>query len=179
MRLLRIGTARLRLRPFTLADVDELHRLWTEPGVRQYLWDDEVIPRERVESIIDTSLASFEAHGFGLWAVLPVAEEALIGFCGFWYFHDPPRLELLYGIAPAYWNKGLATEAARAMMKYGFEELSFERIEASTDAPNLASVRVMERAGMSFWKRELTNGLDTIYYAISREAFDRDGALSR
>jgi RimJ/RimL family protein N-acetyltransferase len=179
MRLSRIETARLRLRPFTLDDVDDLHRLWTEPGVRQYLWDGEVIPRERAESIIKTSLALFEAQGFGLWVVLPEMDEALIGFCGFWYFHEPPKLELLYGIAPAYWNKGLATEAARAMIRHGFEELSFVRIEASTDAANLASLRVMEQAGMSFLKRELSNGLDTIYYDISREAFDRDGALSR
>jgi RimJ/RimL family protein N-acetyltransferase len=177
MRPPRIETARLRFRPFTLDDVDDLHRLWTEPGVRQYLWDDEVIPRERVESIIETSLASFEAHGFGLWAVLPEAEEILIGFCGFWFFHEPPKLELLYGIKPAYWNKGFATEAASAMMRYGFEELKFERIEASTDAANLTSLRVLERIGMSFWKREPTNGLDTVYYAISREAFDRESPL--
>lgn len=169
----RIETARLRLRPFTLDDVDDLHRLWTEPGVRQYLWDDEEIPPQRVESIIETSIASFAAKGFGLWAVLPEAEDRLIGFCGFWFFHEPPRLELLYGMATAYWNKGLATEAALAMMRYGFESLAMERIEASTDAANLASVRVMKRTGMSFWKREDTNGLDTIYYAISREAFER------
>lgn len=173
MRSPGIATARLRLRPFTLDDVDDLHRLWTEPGVRRYLWDDEVIPRERTKSIIETSLASFETHGFGLWAVFPQAEAALIGFCGFWFFHEPLKLELLYGIAPAYWNKGLASEIAKAMLRYGFEELKFERIEASTDAANLASSRVMARAGMNFWKRELTNGLDTVYYAISREAFDR------
>ena len=57
-------------------------------------------------------------------------------------------------------------KAATAMISYGFNELKFERIEASTDAANEASVRVMKRTGMSFWKRELTNGLDTIYYAI-------------
>ena len=56
--------------------------------------------------------------------------------------------------------------AALIMINYGFKNLSFERIEASTDAPNLASTRVMERAGMNFWKREATNGLDTIYFAI-------------
>ncbi len=171
MRPLGIETARLRLRPFTLDDVDNLHRLWAEPGVRKFLWDDEVISRERVESAIQTSSALFSTRGFGLWAVLPLTEEALIGFCGFWFFHEPPRLELLYGISPAHWNKGLATEAATAMMNYGFQELSFNRIEASTDADNQASTRVMERAGMNFWKRELTNGLDTIYYAISRETF--------
>ena len=137
--------------------------------MRQYLWDGEVITRERVESLINTSLTSFEDHGFGLWAVLPREEESLIGFCGFWFFHEPPKLELLYGFSAAHWHKGLATEAARAMIDYGFKDLSFERIEASTDAPNLASTKVMERAGMSFWKRETTNGLDTIYFAISRE----------
>jgi len=162
-----IETARLRLRPFNMDDVDALHRLWTEPEVRQYLWDDEVITRDRVESSLNTSLTSFEDHGFGLWAVLPREEESLIGFCGFWFFHEPPKLELLYGISAAHWHKGLATEAARAMINYGFKDLSFQRIEASTDAPNLASIRVMERAGMSFWKRETTNGLDTIYFAIS------------
>src|SRR5687768_16704375 len=163
MRPKLIETLRLRLRPFSLDDVDELHRLWTDPGVRQFLWDDEVIPRERSESIIKTSLSLFAERGLGLWAVLPATGNELIGFCGFWFFHDPPRLELLYGILPAHWNTGLATEAADAMMRYGFEKLSFERIEASTDPTNEASVRVMEKAGMSFWKREMTNGQDTVY----------------
>lgn len=158
-----IETARLRLRPFNLDDVDALHRLWTEPEVRQYLWDGELITKARVESSIHTSLTSFEDHGFGLWAVFP-RDESLIGFCGFWFFHEPPKLELLYGISPAHWHKGLATEAARAMINYGFKELTFQRVEASTDAANLASSKVMERAGMSFWKREMTNGLDTVFY---------------
>jgi RimJ/RimL family protein N-acetyltransferase len=59
------------------------------------------------------------------------------------------------------------------MLRYGFEKLSFQRIEASTDAANEASSRVMEKVRMSFWKRETTNGLDTIYYAISRQEFNR------
>ena len=164
-----IQTARLRIRPFTEADIDDLHRLWTTHEVRRYLWDGDVIPRERVESLVNSSIASFEKHGFGLWAVFPRQEESLIGFCGFWFFHEPPRLELLYGISPSHWHMGFATESAKAMMDYGFKELAFERIEASTDALNQASSRVMERAGMSFWKRETTNGLDTVYFAISQQ----------
>lgn len=163
-----IHTARLRIRPFAIADIDDLHRLWTEPEVRHYLWDGDVIPRERVESLVHTSITSFEKHGFGLWAVFPREKESLIGFCGFWYFHEPPRLELLYGISPSHWHMGFATESAIAMMNYGFKELAFDRIEASTDVANLASTKVMERAGMSFWKCETTNGLDTVYFAISQ-----------
>jgi [ribosomal protein S5]-alanine N-acetyltransferase len=166
----QIRTDRLCLRPLVASDLDELHRLFTEPGVRKYLWDDEVISRERAAAVVERNTASFATQGFGLWAVSSKDREDLIGFCGFLHFHDPPQLELLYGIAPDHWNKGLATEAAIAMIGYGFDVLGFERIEASTDALNAASVRVMERAGMRFWKREITNGLDTIYYTVDRRA---------
>ena len=101
-----LETARLRLRPLTVADVDDLHRLFTQPGVRRYLRDDEVVPRERAAVLVDASVASFEAHGYGLWAVSLQNDDALIGFCGFWPFHEPPRLELLYGIAPGHWGAG-------------------------------------------------------------------------
>ncbi|HKS40763.1 MAG TPA: GNAT family N-acetyltransferase [Blastocatellia bacterium] len=168
-----IQTSRLRLRPITGADLDAIHRLWIDPGVRRYLWDDEVIPIDQAASAIETSQSLFEANGYGLWIVCPRDEETVIGFCGYWFFHDPPELELLYGIATTEWNKAFATEAAIAMIKYGFEELSFNRIQASTDEANQASVRVMEKAGMIFDKRDLTNGLDTIYYSITREAFQQ------
>lgn len=168
-----LETERLRLRPLTLDDVDELQRLWAEPGVRRYLWDDEVLPRGRVRAVVEQSVASFESEGFGLWAVRAREAEALIGFCGFWFFHDPPRLELVYGIAPSLWNRGLATEAARAVLGYGFGQLSFARIEASTDAANVASARVLERAGMSLREREPADGPAMLYYAVTREAFLR------
>jgi ribosomal-protein-alanine N-acetyltransferase len=171
MKSLRIETSRLQLRPFTLDDVDELHLLWTDPLVRKYLWDDQVIPRETTRAIIENSVTSFETNRFGLWAVLPQAKEKLVGFAAFWYFREPPQLELLYGLSPAHWNKGLGTEVARALITYGFEELSFERIDASTDAANVESARVMEKVGMVLQKRENTNGLDTVYYSISRECY--------
>jgi ribosomal-protein-alanine N-acetyltransferase len=161
-----LRTARLHLRPLTPPDLGALHHLLTQPGVRRYLLDDEVIPRERAQFFIDTSIATFDAHGYGLWGATVEGDDALAGFCGFWQFHEPPQLELLYGLGDDHRGQGLATEMAVAMIRYGFDTLGFSRIEASTDAPNTASVAVMERAGMSFWKRELTNGLDTVYYAI-------------
>lgn len=166
-----IRTARLRLRPLTPADLDEIHRLWTDEGVRKYLWDDEVISREKAASVLEASVASFEAHGLGLWAVhLPDSDE-MIGFCGYMFFHDPPHLELLYGLAPGYLGKGLATEMVKAMTRYGFEELSLDRVEASADVPNQPSVRVMERVGMKFRKRADSGGHDTVHYVIRHEDF--------
>ena len=70
---------------------------------------------------------------------------------------------------PEHWSRGLATEAAKAMIQFGFEQLGFERIIASADAPNVASHRVMEKAGMAFDKRVTVDGLDTVYYSVVRE----------
>jgi len=155
------------MRPLATEDLDQFHALLTQPGVRRYLLDDEVIPRERTQSFIDTSIASFASNDYGLWGATEKDDGVLVGFCGFWLFHDPPRLELLYGLCDDCRGRGYATEMAAAMIRYGFEALRFDRIEASTDAPNTASIAVMERAGMAFFKRELCGGRDTVYYAIS------------
>ena len=169
-----IETARLHLRPFASADLDDLHRLWTEPEVRRYLFDGEIIPRGLVGEEIAGSQERFKTKGCGLWSAFPKGADELIGFCGYRFFHQPPELQLLYGFAPAHWGRGLATEAARAMIRYGFEELALTRVIASADTVNASSLRVMEKAGMTFEKRAIVGGLDTTYYALSREAFQPD-----
>lgn len=169
--VLEIETERLKLRPFRMDDIDAIHEIWTDAGVRKYLWDDQVISREETSSIIEQSLEYFRAKDFGLWAVLPRAQESIIGFCGYWFFHEPPQLELLYGIITDQWGKGFAPEAAAAMLRLGFEEFGFPEVVASTDTPNTASVRVMKKLGMGFLKRQDSEGLDTIYYSIKREDF--------
>ena len=176
MTLHEIVTGRLCLRPLTPADTGALHRLLIQPGMRRYLLDDEVIPRARAQFFIDTSVASFAANGHGLWGATLKGNDALVGFCGFWLFHEPPRLELLYGLGDEHHGKGFATEMAAAMIRHGFEALRLDRIEASTDAPNTASIAVMERAGMAFWKRDLSGGRDTIFYAADRRSRESRGS---
>jgi ribosomal-protein-alanine N-acetyltransferase len=165
-----IETERLELRPLTPADADATYALWTDPDVRHYLFDDEIIPREVVADEIATSQRLMAEHGYGLWMMRLRNTDAIIGFCGYRYFHEPPQLQLLYGVAPAHWGQGLATEAACAVIRYGFEVSGFERIVASSDAPNLASQRVMVRAGMVFLKRDTFNGLDTVYYEVTHSS---------
>jgi len=110
-------------------------------------------------------------NGFGLWAVFFKEKTELIGFCGFRFFGEPPEIEILYSIAPEYAGRGLATEAARVMLRCGFEENQFDRIYAGVDPPNAASFRVMEKCGMTFAKRIWLNNLEAIYYVITKEAF--------
>lgn len=173
-----IRTSRLKLRPYTVADLDNLHRIFIDPQVRKYLCDDRIIPREWVAAEIENNIKSFELHGFGQWSIFLKETSELIGFCGFRFFYDnPPELQLLYGLSPQYWGKGLATEAATAMIQYGFTEHKFEQIISATDVENIASARVMERIGMKFTQRAHKEGLDVLYYAISRQEYQCDRSL--
>jgi [ribosomal protein S5]-alanine N-acetyltransferase len=73
----------------------------------------------------------------------------------------------------------MATEAARAALGYGFEECGFEQVSAGTDPPNAASFRVREKLGMSFSRRTRTNGIEVIYYVLSRDEFEPDDSVYR
>jgi RimJ/RimL family protein N-acetyltransferase len=167
-----ILTARLRQRPYREDDLDALWRLWTNADVRRYLWDDEVITRETAAATMRDSIASTGAQGFGHWAVTWRDEDALIGFCGLRSREDAPsEVELIYGLEPALWRRGLITEAARAWLRYAFETLQRTRVWALTDAPNARSEAVMRRLGMRFDQRLLYHGLDSVRYVMTRDDF--------
>lgn len=172
-RIVAIETARLRVRPYRESDLDPLHRLWTDPDVRRYLWDDKVITREVAADTMHASMASTAQHGFGHWAVCPAGGDELLGFCGLRLIDETPDVELLYGLAPAHWHRGLASEAGRALLRFGFESIRLPRVYAITDTPNTASAAVMQRLGMQFEKRFEHHGLDTVRYVMARAQFRR------
>jgi [ribosomal protein S5]-alanine N-acetyltransferase len=168
--MLTLSTERLVLRPISLSDVDVLHTFWTDPAVRRYLWDNEVISRERVVEIVGNSEASFGRFGYGLFAIeLAAMPGRLIGFCGLRRMADGGEVELLYGILPRYWGEGLVGEAAREVLRHGFTACGLKRILGVTDTPNQRSVRVLQRLGMVFQERRQHKGLDTVVYSISSE----------
>ncbi len=166
--LISFYTERLVMRPCQREDVDALHSVWTDPGVRRYLWDDTVIDRDTAEEVVDAGIAGFETHRLGMWTVRPVDSIDVIGFCGFRRLPDEGPFEILYGILPTHWGRGLACEASRPALDYALKGVGLEQVVAATDPPNTASVRVMEKLGMSFWKREMFEGQETIFYRVSR-----------
>jgi RimJ/RimL family protein N-acetyltransferase len=93
------------------------------------------------------------AHGFGIWAVEAAGVAPFIGFVGLQRvtFEAPftPAVEIGWRLAPAHWGKGYATEAARAALRYGFENLDLDQIVSFTVPANKPSWSVMERLGMT------------------------------
>jgi ribosomal-protein-alanine N-acetyltransferase len=164
----QLESRRLSLQPFDPVDRDELLALFNHPDVRRYLLDDKLVTIEWVEEAIRKSLRLFASAGYGLWAVRPKGAPDIIGFAGYGFLYEPPELQLLYGLHPISWGRGLATEAARAVVGYAFHDLGFDEIIASADPPNGASVRVMQRLGMRFDRRVAKSGRDTIYYRLAR-----------
>ena len=165
-RFSKLTTPRCVLHPITPDDAEQLHELWSSPGVRRFLWDDEIIPLARTRAAIEQSQRMFEEHSFGLWGAWSSASSNLIGFGGVWAFREPPDLELLYGVTERLWGQGYAAEVAQAVLTYCFDSLHMPVVRASTDVANTASVRVLEKLGFRCVRRDTTGGLPTVFYKL-------------
>jgi RimJ/RimL family protein N-acetyltransferase len=161
-----ITTERLTLRPFAAEDVDELLDLFIDADVRRHLLDDMVVSREWVEEEVSSSQARFTESGCGLWTLTETSGESIVGFVGFRPFFDPPELQLLYGLLPSYWGRGFATEACEAAIDYAFGVLGLEDVRAATDAPNSASIAVLERLGMRERRRTTEGTRGTVFFQV-------------
>lgn len=167
-----IKTARLRLRPVQEADVDTLHGIWTDPDVRRFLWDNVEIDRPTANAVVERSGQDWRDRGYGLWIVDVLAAREPAGFIGLRSSDEDPDPELLFGLLPRFWHQGLVTEAGHAALTHLFEsDPRIARAWGATDTPNQASVRVMERLGMTFSRRGTLNGLDTLFFDIDRQRF--------
>jgi RimJ/RimL family protein N-acetyltransferase len=116
---------------------------------------------------ITDSATSFARDGFGLFTLArrePPRE--IVGFAGLRRFWPAGEVELLYALRPDCWGQGLATEAAREVLRFGLEDLGLEEILAGADLENAASFRVMERVGMTFARDVTIDGRPTRYYRI-------------
>ena len=140
-------TARLSLRAFEATDAEPFFRLNSDPEVNRYTGDP---PCESVAAAKAAILAypDWEQPGIGRWATVHRATGAVIGFAGLKYLPELGEVDLGYRFLPAFWGRGLATEASRACLAYGFETLGLQRVIGLTDPENQASMRVLEKIGM-------------------------------
>jgi len=140
-------TERLRLRPLAEEDLDALYALYSDPRVASWIGHH---GREDVAVELSFHVAHWARFGWGFWAVEELADGRLIGDCGLQPIaRVGPEVELGYELDPTRWGAGLGTEAARAAVEYGLETLRVERIVAVVKHANLASQRVLEKAGQS------------------------------
>jgi len=174
-----IRTERLVLRPLAEGDLDAwASRLYADPEVMRYLPAGPPVPRERAERNLASQQEHWRTYGYGLMAALDVATGEFVGYCGLRYLPEVDEVEVAYGLARARWGEGLATEAAEACIRHGFEDLGLRRVVAYAVPANVASRRVMEKVGMAFEDEAHLFGLDLVRYAI-HATDERDDAGRR
>lgn len=145
-----LATDRLRLRQMTEADIPAVFAVFSDPVVRRYLTRVAMTTAAEARALIEGATAEFAA-GTALRLGLVLAEDdQVIGTGNLLHFDwQSRRAEVGYALAQRHWGKGLATEAAAAMIDYGFETLDLHRIEAELDPRNGPSARVLERLGFA------------------------------
>ena len=168
-----LETPRLSLRHQVPADLDDLWALYCDPEITKYIPD---APRTREEAREELEWHMNGHHrnpDLGLWATIHKETDKFIGRCGLlpWTIEDQQEVEVAYTIARSYWGHGLATEAAQAILQYGFEILNLSRLVSLIEPENIASQRVAEKIGMIFEKR-VDDGEYTPFfiYSINKSA---------
>lgn len=143
--------AGVQLCPFHPDDVERLHEVFLDREVKRYLLDGDDVERGWIDSVVADSRTDFDEGRGGMWSVVlaggDAGTSALVGFVGVRDFFEPPRRQLIYALKPEFWGRGLATSAVRRVLRFLFEELGWERVEAAIDEPNAASVQLVERLG--------------------------------
>jgi len=95
-----------------------------------------------------------------------------IGWCGLQYLPETEEVEVAYLLGKAYWGKGIATEAAQASLRYGFEDLGLESIVGIVHLENKASQRVLEKLGLTFVEQANYFGMECYRYLIERSSYE-------
>lgn len=165
-----LGTDRLSIVPFSPEDGSLLHRMFTDETVRRFLWDDLIISEQEVDDILKVNDLLLGKRQFGLWKLIRKTDSTVVGFTGLWFFFDEPQPQLLYGLMPAYFGNGYATEAATAIIDYAFTKLGFSYVHAATDPENIASNNVARRLKMALQDTRVMEGKMTMFWRIERDS---------
>jgi ribosomal-protein-alanine N-acetyltransferase len=146
-----LETRRLRLRPWRDEDLEPLAALNADPTVMEHFPG--CLSRRESEAMAARIAAHFEMHGFGLWSVEAPGAAEFIGLVGLttprFEAAFTPCVEVGWRLAAEFWGLGYASEAARAAVQFGFDELGLAEIVSYTVPQNWRSRRVMERLGMT------------------------------
>ena len=147
----KLETRQLILRKLTLDDGQEIFEYASDPEVAENL------PWERHKSVEDSinflklAIQNYEEKKVADWGIVNKKDNKLIGTIGYmWLLPEHNRAEIGYALSNKYWGKGLMTEAVSEIIRFGFEQMKLNRIEARCFMKNIASEKVLYKVGMTY-----------------------------
>ena len=154
------------MRPIQASDLDTLATIWSDREVTRFLPSRGVpIPRKNAEKSLQSFIEHWQQRGYGIWAIVEDDSSQMVGYCGLRYLDELDEVEVLYGLAKAYWGRGIVTQAAKAAVLYSFNVANLDKLIAMALPDNLASRRVIEKAGLRYEKQIHIFNLDALYYS--------------
>lgn len=164
----RIETDRLVLRALDEADAPSV-TFYTDPDVMRFIprgpWIREDVERKFL-TMLDIVRDKWRKEGFGMWGIVLRSNGTLIGHCGLARLEGGDDIEIYYLLDKPYWNKGIATEAACAVVRFGIAR-GLTDLVAVAFPENRASQRVMEKVGMTYVGRAHHFGVELVKYAVA------------
>lgn len=167
-------TARLHLRAISETDENDLFEMDSDPEVHLYIENKPVQSIETIRVVITLLKEQYRQNGIARWAVVDRSTNECIGWCGLKYFDQPVNnhqnfYELGYRFKKKHWGKGFATEAARAVLEYGFKHLAIDTIFAITDPINLNSKKVLHKLGFEYQETFNDEGALTDWFELNKQ----------
>jgi RimJ/RimL family protein N-acetyltransferase len=170
-----LATARLRLRPRTLADLEANLAMDLDPEVQRYIFiHGPPDPAAQRDALIRRIESGWPPQG-GIWVVEWRDRPGFLGWCGVIPLEDSGLIELGYRYARAAWDQGVATEAAQAVVDHGFRVLGIDPLVAVAHPENQASRRVLEKLGFPYEGLRFHYGADLAFYIMRRADYLRSG----
>ena len=146
------ASPRLYLRELTEDDAENFYDLNLDPDVLQYTGDSIFESIDDARFFLHNYTNVYRKTGMGRWAVIRKEDDAFLGWCGLKYSEDTKETDLGFRFFKKYWGHGYATEAAKACVALGFSTLGLSFIIGRAMEANSASVRVLEKAGFTFYQ---------------------------
>lgn len=171
-----IETERLLLRMYKADDLESVYNIITDKDVTRFFPDYYSVKKADVLNSLPRRTKRWQNYGFGQLGVFDKIDEKLIGYCGLQPLDDREEIEIYYGFYKNYWGKGLATEAAKAFLRFGFENANLPRIVAVTHPENFVSQKVLLKLGMTQSENIRVYDLPAAYFSLLRDTFKNSDA---
>ena len=171
--MIELHTERLRLRMFREADIDEYARIVGDAETMRYIGKGEPLTLPEAWKNIAAILGHWQMRGYGFWAAEEKSTGKFAGALGCSYPAGWPGFEVGWTLAREFRGRGLATEGARAALRYSFEKLEQSRVISLIQPGNDPSIAVAERIGESLAGRTVVGGKECLIYAIERAEWER------
>lgn len=146
-----LETPRLLLRELQTSDAEKFYQLNLNPNVIRYTGNSAFKNTEEAFLFLE-NYQDYKQNGYGRWAVIEKSNDEFIGWCGLKYDKGLAETDIGFRFFETHWNKGYATESAKACITYGFQKLHLKRIIGRAMTENAASIKVLEKIGLTFDK---------------------------